>query len=385
MGRSFWLANAVILLDEVLYLALIPLLPTYAARFDLSSAEAGFLYAAYPLLVLLTSIPAGLLADRVGGRHVLLAGSGLLVLATVAFALADSAWMLWGARAVQGLTAGLVATVGMASIAAGARETRRATTIGLAISVQGLSALLGYALGGFLSPVIGIKATFLAAAGVGALICIAIALDRGTPLARPATPPGLVALRSAARSSAVRASVACVLAVGLVGGSVQTLASLDLADSGYSVSGLGAVFVIAAAIGLIATPLAGRLADRYGVSPSILVWSVITAILLLLFAIPAAPPLLIAAVLAGVLPMVRVGGSLAYARGAQYARLGEGLAVGYGFVVTAWSLGAVAGPLVGGAIADASGNGLAFVAVAALVALLAWPGTRRDRPPAVAA
>ena len=379
MARGFWLANAVIFLDEVLYLALIPLLPYYAERFELSKTESGLLYAAYPLLVLLSSVPAGLISDRLGGRRMLLVGCGLLVLATVGFAYAQSAWQLWLARALQGLTAGLVATAGMAMIAASADPRRRATTIGAAVSLQGLSALGGYALGGFVAPALGVSHAFLIPAALGLITFGAVLLDRSVQPSAVSLPSYRAALLGPLRSTAVRASIACILTVGLAGAAAQTLASLSLDTAGYSTSELGVTFIIAASVGLASAPLAGRLADRKGVVSIIRAWAVATPLILVGLALAGGLSWAIASCLVAVLALVRVGGTLAYARGAEYAGLGEGLAASYGLAVMAWSVGAVAGPLIAGVIADATTDRLAYACVAAIAVVLAIPASRRDR------
>lgn len=378
MTRTFWLANLVILLDEVVYLALIPLLPEYAERFDLSKAGSGFLYAAYPLFVLLSSIPAGVFADRLGGRRMLLAGCGILVVATFGFAFAASEWQLWLCRAAQGLTAGLVATAGMATIAAGAEAKRRATTIGIAVSLQGASAIAGYALGGFLAPQIGSERAFLVPAAIGVALFAALLLDRTPPLPLPPRLPLRTAVLSPLRSVSVRAAIACILAVGLAASAAQTLTALGLDEDGYSTSEIGTTFIVGAAIAFITTPLAGWAADRYGVVPVMRVWSVLLPLVVIGLAVADQPTWVVAALLVGVLTLVRIGGTLAYARAAENRRLGDGLAAGYGLAVTAWSVGAVAGPLIAGAIADAYASWLAFAIVAALAALLAIPASRRD-------
>lgn len=379
MTRGFWLANAVILLDEVLYLAIIPLLPDYAERFDLSKAETGFLYAAYPILVLVSSVPAGLLSERVGARAMLLTGSGLLVAATASFAYAETAWQLWLTRALQGLTAGLVATAGMALIAGSAATARRATTIGTAFSIQGLSALAGYSLGGFAAPELGVAIAFLIPAGLGLVICVALILDRSIqPPVNP--PPKLrVSLLGPIRSPPVRASIACFLAVGIIGSAVQTLGPLRLEAAGYSISDLGLIFIAGSLVSLAAPPIAGRVADRQGVVRTIGFWSVATPMLVIVLTVLPTPSWTTVVMLVAIVPLIRIGGTLAYARGADYAPLGGGLAAAYGILVGAWSLGAVIGPIAGGAIADSVGDPEAFLAAALAAGLLGVPAWRRNR------
>ena len=49
-------------MDSVLYLALVPFLPYYAEKFDLSKAEAGLVLAALPVAILIAAVPTGWLA-----------------------------------------------------------------------------------------------------------------------------------------------------------------------------------------------------------------------------------------------------------------------------------------------------------------------------------
>src|SRR5262249_24033474 len=116
IGRSFWIVNAVIFLDEVVYIALVPLLALYADRFSLSIVDVAFLSAAYPLFAFVSSIPAGTLTDRVGPRVLLTSGLVLFVSATVGFATAQSIGVLLLARGLQGFSAGMMGPAGLAAI-----------------------------------------------------------------------------------------------------------------------------------------------------------------------------------------------------------------------------------------------------------------------------
>ena len=76
--------------DAALYLAVVPLLPHYADEFDLSRVEAGIIVACYPALVLITSVPAGALVGRYGGRRMMVIAGALFTASTLAFAFAVS-------------------------------------------------------------------------------------------------------------------------------------------------------------------------------------------------------------------------------------------------------------------------------------------------------
>jgi MFS transporter, DHA1 family, solute carrier family 18 (vesicular amine transporter), member 1/2 len=269
----------------------------------------------------------------------------------------------------------------MAVIAGGAVAGTRATVIGFATSLQGLSTLAGPTLGGFAAPALGVEAAFPVPTAFGAVLVAAILLPGWREPVGPAFVPLRTLASSLMHSAAVRASAAAVLTVGLVGGSIPTLVPLRLGAAGYSASDIGAVFVAAAVIGLVAARLAGRLADRSDVGRMAAGWSVGVSFLVLSLAAPGGPWANVA-VLIALLPLLRVGGSLAFALGAEHAPLGAGLAAAYGVALTAWSAGAFLGPLVAGSIADAAGDRSAFLTMGVLAAVLTLAiATFRERAP----
>jgi predicted MFS family arabinose efflux permease len=375
--RRFWLANGCIILDEIVYLSLLPLLPELAERLSLSKTEVGFLYAAYPLVSVVTALPAGLLSDRIGARRVLIAATALLMLSTIGFALAENRGELWGARALQGLAAGLSATAGMAIIASSAPSGRRGATIGLAAGTQGLSTIVGPALGGLLAPSLGLTATFALPAAAAAILLVLLLRER-EPTPEPDREHARLvrAIVRLLRSDDVRIAVRCFLAIGITSASVQTLTPLRLEEHGFGPEEIGVLFIIAALIGLVVTPFGGKLADRAGLTRASAAWlAVTTALGLALGLVESA--FAIAGLFVAYLTQIRVGGTLAYVRGARFGSLGEGLAAGYGLMITAWSLGAAIGPIAAGAIADQAGNTPAYVVVALTGAAIAAPAARR--------
>ena len=72
MRRLFFAVSTTMFVDSLLYLAIVPLLPWYANRFDLSTFQAAVLLASYPIAFLITTVPAGWLAGRVGPRRVVI-------------------------------------------------------------------------------------------------------------------------------------------------------------------------------------------------------------------------------------------------------------------------------------------------------------------------
>ena len=78
MRRLLLLASAMIFFDVAFFAAIAPLLPKYVDELGLTKAEAGVLSAAYAAGTLLGSLPAGLLASRMGPRKTVIHGLLLL-------------------------------------------------------------------------------------------------------------------------------------------------------------------------------------------------------------------------------------------------------------------------------------------------------------------
>src|SRR3954453_17533702 len=107
MRRLVVLLSSIVALDIAFFAALTPLLPPFVSAYGLSKAAAGVLSASYAAGVLAASLPSGLAAARWGPRRAALTGVSLTAVSRVAFAFADSAWLLGGARFLQGVGSAL--------------------------------------------------------------------------------------------------------------------------------------------------------------------------------------------------------------------------------------------------------------------------------------
>src|SRR5829696_1086822 len=108
MRRLVILASAMIFFDVAFFAAIAPLLPDYVDDLGLTKAEAGILSAAYAAGTLLASLPAGVLASRVGPRRTVLAGLTLLGLSSVVFGFGREIGLLDAARFAQGIAGALI-------------------------------------------------------------------------------------------------------------------------------------------------------------------------------------------------------------------------------------------------------------------------------------
>jgi MFS family permease len=170
---AYWL---VLLVGAVFSLA------RFSEAFLVLRAQSVGLALAYVPLVLIimnvvyasVSYPAGLAADRVSRRMLLISGLAALVLADIVLALAAAPWhvlvgaLLWGLH--MGLTQGLLAKL----VADAAPAELRGTAFGIFNLVSGAALLLASVMAGILWDRFGVQATFIAGACFAALAAAGI-------------------------------------------------------------------------------------------------------------------------------------------------------------------------------------------------------------------
>ncbi len=103
---------------------------------------------AYNLSFAVLLMTAAALGDRFGRRRLFAAGIGLFVLASAACALAPSVGALIAARAVQGAGAAAVTTLALALVGAAFPPERRGAALGIFFAVNGLAVAGGPLVGG---------------------------------------------------------------------------------------------------------------------------------------------------------------------------------------------------------------------------------------------
>jgi len=180
MRRLVVLLSSIVALDIAFFAALAPLLPHFVSTYGLSKGAAGLLSATYAAGVLAASLPSGLAAARYGPRRAALAGVSLTAGASVAFAFADSAWMLGGARLLQGVGSALSWAGALAWLVAAAPRERRGELIGATMGAAVFGALLGPVIGA-IATVAGVRWTFLGVGLLGVALAARVALTPGVP------------------------------------------------------------------------------------------------------------------------------------------------------------------------------------------------------------
>ena len=135
--------------DMLGLIIIFPLLPFYATRLGANAATVGALVAAFSVAQLLSAPAWGWMSDRYGRRPAILFGLLVSSAAYVIFAFADSLWLLFVSRVIQGLGGGTIGVV-QAYVADITEGKDRAKALGWLSAVTSLGAVIGPALGSLL-------------------------------------------------------------------------------------------------------------------------------------------------------------------------------------------------------------------------------------------
>lgn len=387
--------------NEFLSIVFPPIIPLLVSRLDITYGQAGFLLTVFFLMYVLFQLPAGVLADWLGKRRVMVVGLGVMSGAIVFASVAGTYDDLLAAQALAGIGGSTYHPTGMAIISDG----EQAGTEGRAMGVFGL----GGALGTLLSPVVvgGLAALGdwrlgLASAGaIGLAATLAIVLAGGTaddadpgeadPADADSTPNGGTDHRSVGtRFSAIAAEVPRTRRVGLLlvitallslqHRAIQTYTTAYVAEQAGVSSSVGNVGFFALLLGgTVSSVWAGDLADRFrgeyvgaGIAVAL---AVLVGGLLVVSPVVGRLPALVP--LAGLSVLLAVVGGLTYAAYPVKNALVSAEALSdasgslFGTVQTASAVGSAAGPALFGVLAEEWGVVAAFPAIAGVGLVLA--------------
>ncbi len=361
----------VIFMDMTIYGLLVPVFPEYAPRFGVDESVIGIVFGIYAAMLLVFSIPMGLLSDRVGRRPLIVAGMLLLALATALFGLSTTVAHLVVARAVQGISAAATWSAGLALLADTCDPARLGERMGIALSAVGFGAVIGPVIGGLLFEYLGYAATFLLPAVLAAAVGLAVSTV-------PVPACGQERAEMLPRGN-LRPLLACAVAVVAVAGTygiVDPYLPVYLHGAfSASPATIGIVFAVLAVAAILAHPAAGRIYDRRRESRHLISGGLLLSAAAIA-AVVQAPTLALATVAVFVLgvalsfalvPVMPVLAAIYRGRGSQGAA--------YGIYGTFYSLGLAAGPFAGAALSGRFPLPAIFLlqaGVLAIVGVLGW-------------
>jgi predicted MFS family arabinose efflux permease len=262
---------AVALVGLCAFLQLYPpqaLLPLFAAEFAAGPAAVSLTLSVTALAVAVAAPFAGVLADRIGRRKIIVAAIFLMVLPTGLAATAGSleAVLVW--RALQGLLLPPIFAVAVAYIGEEWPPDEVASALGVYTAGSVLGGFSGRFIAGMAAEHLGWRGAFLVLAGIeliGALVAA-----RYLPLERRFVPAsGLVSALGTMlrhfRNPRILATFAIGFAILFSFVALFTYVGFHLAAPPYSLSpaAIGSVFVVYL-LGVVMTPLSARWVGRLG-------------------------------------------------------------------------------------------------------------------------
>ena len=299
--------------------------------------------------------------------------SEIIVTTSVAFGLADTAWVLYAARFGQGVGSALAWTGGLAWLMAAAPRERRGELIGIAMGAAVAGALLGPVLGGVAS-LTGPAPAFGAVAACG----LALGLFAWTtPAHQPAEDPQpLRALLGAFRTREMISGFWLVSLAAFLLGLISVVAPLRLDELGFGALGISAAFLVSAGVEAAMNPFLGRWSDQYGrLAP---VRAGLVAAIALSVVLPWVDlrwPYLLLVIGAGIAYGVNwVPGTALLSDGTERLGLDQGL--GFALLNVAWAPANVFGAALGGLLAEAVGDAGAYL-LAAFLCLVTLAAAQR--------
>lgn len=368
------------------------LVPQIKADLDLSDAQMGAVLGAWQLVFIGASIPAGRVIDRFGIRRALLISMTVMVASGFGRALATGFPTLFLAVALHGAGAPMI-SVGAPTVAAGlfdGQDRRRA--VGIYSTAPAIGGIGGLVLpGSVIGPLIGSGAdddwrlivavlTGLAAVAMVVWAVVSRGLDR---IIEPGAGPGLREYRTIAALPVVRFVLVLSIATFFFVHGVGQWAVAILADAGWSAAEAGGWAGLGTAGGLVGSFWLPRLATPER-RPALLIGTLavgaVAVQLLPTTTVAVLAPAIIIAFVArtALVPLLVL--TLMDHHDVGPART----AAATGLFFTTAQIGGVAGPLVTGVLAEASGgfrlpllvHSGVMIAIAAAVALdrVAFPG-----------
>ena len=361
--------------DMIGFMIVLPLLPFYALKLNATPEMVGQLIASYSIAQLVAAPLWGRVSDRYGRRPALLIGLSASALAYVVFGLADSVWLLYLSRIVQGAGGGTTG-VAQAYVADTVIPGDRARALGWLSAATSAGVMVG--------PAIGSSAAHFGQAAPGliaAVLCIINVIFAwkwlpesrkaavpATKIRRPVWYPAWMALR---HPTSPIGRLLWIYGVGMIAfSSMTSIMSLYLgAEFGLDEKTIGYVFLYVGVLSFVMrSVLLGPIVDRIGETWAMRIGTGLLVLGLALYPFPRD-----LWTLALVIPLVPIGTALLFPATtslmSRYSDPGE-LGTTMGVAQTFAGLARVMAPLLATSLFQRLGHGWPFYVAGGFVALV---------------
>jgi MFS family permease len=293
-------------MDMIGVLMIIPLLPFYAKEMGAGGLVVGLLVSSFSIAQLLMAPVWGRFSDHYGRRPALIIGMTASAIAYVIFAYADSLWLLFFSRIVQGAGGGTVSVI-QAYVADALEPKDRAKGLGWLSAATNAGVALGPVLGAFALR-LGIHGPGLIAAALSVVNIgfawrylresrntMEFAAVRATPRVAGRSRQAVVSVVSHPNDPASRLIWIYAIAIGAFQGSTAILALFLAVRFGVTKETIGYFFAYIGVLSVVTRALVlGPLVDRLGEAKLSRIGLALLAsgLALVAFMHPAANPLL---------------------------------------------------------------------------------------------
>jgi multidrug resistance protein len=301
--------------DMMGFMIVLPILPFYALKLQASPETIGQLIASYSIAQLVAAPLWGRVSDRYGRRPALLIGLSASAVAYVVFGLAETVWLLFLSRVVQGAGGGTTG-VAQAYVADTIAPEHRARALGWLSAATAAGLMVGPAIGA-------LSARFGQAAPgfVAATLCLinVVFAWKWLPESRPAPQgdagkarkpiwhPAWLAVR---HPTTPVARLLWIYGTGMLAFSMLT-ATMSLylgAEFALTEHTIGFVFFYIGVLSFVMrSVLLGPIVDRIGETRAMQLGALTLSLGLLLYSVPRTLP-----ALAAVIPLVSIGTALLF-------------------------------------------------------------------------
>ena len=361
-SRLVPLLHALFFIAAATQSAIVPLLPRIGHRYGLSPSATGLLLAAPGLATLAISMPAGMVADRLGARRVTIGATVLMFAAAVVQAAPSYPALLLG-RLAFGLAFGILWTTGVAWMSR-AHEQSGSPSLGAVATSAAVGMVAGPAIGGAIADAFGLASPFLLVAGFAGVLALLL-LREPAPADSAADRAPRISLRDfinvAPRQPGVLSAALALAVAGAIGGVAQLLVPLQLHQAGFSAAQTGLAFSAAAGVYIVVSAAVVRMGRR----ATTVRWTALGAMALSLSLLPAVfgpgPLGLVGVLLLSTAPRA-VLSTISYplaTESAAGAELGDGVAIG--MLNGTWAIGLVLAPLIAGSVVQLAGPQPAYL------------------------
>ncbi|MDX9914055.1 MAG: MFS transporter [Candidatus Moranbacteria bacterium] len=153
MDRKKIIILLTVLVDVLGVGIVIPILPFYVENFGVSPFVLTLLIAVFSLFSFVSAPMLGALSDKIGRRPVLIISIASTAIGWLVFAWAQSVWMLFLGRIIDGMAAGNLPVAESYLVDISKNEKERTKNLGLIGAVFGVGFIIGPALGAALSTI----------------------------------------------------------------------------------------------------------------------------------------------------------------------------------------------------------------------------------------